>query len=404
MLESPLDDVIKMVLRRSALFFLLGSTLFAGVDASRARSVLTVREIRVPNGGIQPEALAAAGIIHLLYYSGDPAHGDLSYVKSTDEGQTWSRPLRVNREPGSAMALGTIRGGKMALGRNGRVHVVWNGSSKTQWEAQMDPETGKRGMPFLYTHSNDSQTAFEPERNLMKRTFGLDGGGTLAADAAGNLYAAWHGKAPGAPAGDAGRQVWIARSTDDGKTFSMEEAATSDPTGACGCCGMAMHSDSKGNVYGIYRSATENVHRDIYLLTSVDFGKTFADKKLHSWDINACPMSSMAFSEGMKGVEATWETGGQVFFQNISDYKMKPIPATGATKVRKHSRLAIASNGETLLVWTEGTGWGRGGSVGWQIYTPEGEPTTGKQGTYPNLPAWSFATAVSTSEGFLIIY
>ena len=41
---------------------------------------------------------------------------------------------------------------------------------------------------MLYTRLNDQGTAFEPQRNLMLRTFGLDGGGTVAADAAGNVY------------------------------------------------------------------------------------------------------------------------------------------------------------------------------------------------------------------------
>src|SRR3954451_4055796 len=97
------------------------------------QSTVPVRDVRVPNGGIQPQALVdPTGRIHLLYYSGDPAHGDLYYVTSTDEGQTWSRPLRVNSRAGGAVALGTIRGGQLAFGRNRRVFVVWNGSSETE--------------------------------------------------------------------------------------------------------------------------------------------------------------------------------------------------------------------------------------------------------------------------------
>ncbi len=63
---------------------------------------------------------------------------------------------------------------------------------------------------MFYSRLNDGGTAFEPERNLMTRTFGLDGGGTLAADTVGNVYVAWHGKIPGAADGEAGRQVWMA--------------------------------------------------------------------------------------------------------------------------------------------------------------------------------------------------
>src|SRR5438132_12816623 len=76
--------------------------------------------VRVPHGGIQPEAVVdSRGALHLLYFAGDPKGGDLFYVKSPDYGVTWSTPLRVNSDPGSAIAMGTIRGGQIAIGRNG---------------------------------------------------------------------------------------------------------------------------------------------------------------------------------------------------------------------------------------------------------------------------------------------
>src|SRR5262249_40256549 len=160
----------------------------------------SVSLVRTPNGGIQPKAVRDdSGALHLLYYVGDALHGDLFYVTTSDSGATWSSPLRVNSEAGSAIAAGTIRGGQIALGKNGRVHVAWNGSSQAQSKGPLNPESGQRGAPMLYSRLNDAHSAFEPERNLMIRTFGLDGGGTIAADRAGHIYVAWHGKAPGAP-------------------------------------------------------------------------------------------------------------------------------------------------------------------------------------------------------------
>jgi hypothetical protein len=296
--------------------------LFAASETSRNPDISLVR---VPNGGIQPQAVMdRSGKLHLLYYSGDPAGGDLYYVNSSDAGRTWSAPLRVNSQAGIAVAAGTIRGGQIAIGKNGRVHVAWNGSSKAEPKGSINPESGQPGAPMLYSRLNDSHNAFEAERNLMTHTFGLDGGGTIAADSAGHIsaghiYVAWHGKTPGAMSGEAGRQVWIAKSDDDGKTFSAEQPAWRDPTGACGCCGIAIHANSKGTVRVLYRSATKNIHRDIYALTSHDYAKSFDGRKLHPWEINACPMSSMAFSEAGGKIERAWETGGQVYFKNLED-------------------------------------------------------------------------------------
>jgi hypothetical protein len=400
---------MKAVALRSLFLFpalLLSAAIgWRGVSsASQPKSDVAVKVSRIPNGGIQPQAVAdATGVIHLLYYSGDPAHGDLYYVKSSDDARSWTKPLRVNSEEGSAIALGTIRGGQIALGRNGRIYVVWNGSSLTEAQGPMNPESRKRGMPLLYTRLDDRRTEFEPERNLMTHTFGLDGGATITADKAGSVYVAWHGKAPGATAGEAGRQVWVTKSTDDGKTFSVEQPATKDATGACGCCGMALYSSSEGILYGLYRSATDNVHRDIYLLSSPDHGAHFFDRRLHPWTINACPMSSMDFAEGDGKVEAAWETGGQVYFQTVSDTSGRVISAPAPDKGHKHPRLSLAPNGETLLVWTEGTGWARGGSVAWQGYDRSGTPMLQK-GVQSGLPAWSFAAPVLTPEGFIILY
>jgi hypothetical protein len=383
---------------------LLTLCVAAASAASRSPQSPDISMVRVPNGGIQPQAvMGPSGALHLLYYSGDPFHGDLFYVQSSDAGGTWSRPLRVNSEEGTAIAAGTIRGGQIAIGQSGSVHVVWNGSSKAESIGPLNPESGQRGVPMLYSRLNDSRTAFEPERCLMTHTFGLDGGGSVAADSAGNVYVAWHGKAPGVEPGEAGRQVWVAKSSDNGRTFSAEQPAWKAQTGACGCCGMSMFVDSERNVRVLYRSATENIHRDIYLLTSQDHGRSFAGRKLHPWDINACPMSSMAFSEAAGKMEGAWETGGQVFFEDLTRTNTAPVSAPGESKGHKHPRIAISQNGDTLMLWTEGTGWARGGSLAWQLYDSFGKPI-GEKGEAAGVPKWSFGAVVNKPGGFLIVY
>jgi hypothetical protein len=384
------------------LLLLCAAALFAA-SPERSRGA-DVSVIRVPNGGIQPQAVMDRdGTLHLLYYSGDPGHGDLFYVKSADGGRTWSSPLRVNSQAGTAIATGTIRGGQIAIGKKGRVHVAWNGSSKAEPKGPLNPESGKRGEPMLYSRLDGSHNAFEPERNLMSSTFGLDGGGTIAADSTGRVYVAWHGKAPGAASGEAGRQVWIARSTDDGKTFTAEEPAWKDPMGACGCCGMAMYADTNGAVRALYRSATGNVHRDIYVLISHDHAASFEGRKLHPWEINACPMSSMSFSEGAGKTEGAWETGGQVYFENLTDTNATPVSAPGESTGHKHPRIAIGPDGVTLLVWTEGTAWARGGSLAWQLYDATGK-TVGQKSVASGVPTWSFGAVVGKSGKFIVIY
>src|ERR1700693_1297107 len=72
---------------------------------------------RVPHSGIQPQiAVAPNGTVHMIFFSGDPKGGNLFYLRSTAFGEAFSRPLRVNSQEGSVTAMGTIRGGQIAIG------------------------------------------------------------------------------------------------------------------------------------------------------------------------------------------------------------------------------------------------------------------------------------------------
>ena len=366
-----------------------------------------VQVLTVPGNGIQPQIAFAENNLHLLYFSGDPKRGDIFYTRSEDFGQTFAPALRVNSQSGSAIAIGSIRGAQISIGQRNRIHVAWNGSDAAEPRGPVNPEAGTPGSPMLYARLNNPGTAFEPQRNLMQWTFGLDGGGSVASDRNGNVYVGWHGKAPGAAEGEAGRRVWIARSQDDGRTFAKENPVTAEPTGACGCCGLKLFADSRGNVYGLYRSAKENVHRDIYLLRSTNADETFSAGLLHPWNINACPMSSMAFIESNAEILAAWETQTQVYFAPISrgiDQAKKAIIAPpGDNPKRKYPAVAQNRRGETLLAWVEGAGWQRSGKLGWQIFGRNGRPTVACS-TPRTVPVWSFPAAYALPDNrFAII-
>jgi hypothetical protein len=240
----------------------------SGQKHDRHAKSTAVTLLRVPDGGIQPQAVAdARGTIHLVYIKGDkPGAADLFYVRRDAGAERFSEPIQINSKPNTACAVGTVRGGQIALGKGGRVHVVWNGVGTD------------------YARMNDAGTAFEEQHNLMRQTYVPDGGGTVAADEAGNVYVAWHGQLKGVQ-GEEKRQAWIARSIDDGKTFSLEEPVWKEPTGVCPCCSCRAFADHKGTVYFMYRSATAKVDRDLYLLSSDDRGKNFHESLIHKWRV-----------------------------------------------------------------------------------------------------------------------
>jgi hypothetical protein len=384
-------------MRRILVVSVLGLLLTAASAAARP----TI--LRTPNGGVQPQAVIdAKGVIHLVYLKGREGECDVFYARKEPGKERFSEPIRVNSVPGSAIATGTIRGAQIALGKDNRVHVVWNGSGKAT------PRLANAGIynnPMCYARLNDAGRAFEPQRNLMTQTNCLDGGGTVAADSEGNVYVAWHAPKVGGPASEATRQVWLALSTDNGKTFAREVPASTE-AGCCGCCGMKGFVDSKGALHLLYRTSA-NGSRDIAMLTSTDHGKSFTSSQIQRWRIEKCPMSSEAFAEGPDGFVAAWETENQIYFgraEPAASALARPSAAPGNGSNRKHPALAVNDKGETMLVWTEGTDWNKGGALVWQVLDKTGRPTEERGRVDGGIPVWGLPTVVAGPNGFVIIH
>jgi hypothetical protein len=239
----------------------------------------------------------------------------------------------------------------------------------------------------------------------MQFAVGLDGGGSVAADDFGNVYVVWHGNPD--KNGEANRRVWVAHSRDDGKTFGREVLANRDPTGACGCCGLRAFADDHGTLYILYRAAREGIHRDMYLLTSSDRGRTFKQDLVSPWELNACPMTTEYVSQAEADVLIAWQTQEQVYYATVSrgTHKLSdPVAAPGPGNDRKFPAAVSNSRGDVLLAWTEGTAWKRGGSLAWQVFDKQGRPSEVKGGA-PGVPVWSLVAAFSDPRGgFCIIY
>ena len=387
-------------LRQACVFVFCLTVALAGrmsivADRGRADAAERVDLVRVPGNGLQPQAVVDRdGRVHVIYFGGEPAHGDVFYTR-LDGDDRFSTPVRVNSEPATVVAIGNVRGARVALG-SGRVHVAWVGSDRAAKAAE--------AAPMLYTRSRADGT-FEPARNVHRNAGPIDGG-SIGADDRGHVLVAWHSELPGRQ-GEAQRRTWIARSSDAGATFAGEFAASPDDAGACGCCGSSTFVDRAGTAYVLFRDAREKARREAMLLTSTDAGATFAAQVLQPWNIDACPMSTFALAEGGRATAAAWETAGQIYWSPIdrsTHHAGAPIAAPGASGRRKHPSIARNDRGETLVAWTEGMGWSRGGAVAWQLFDRNGAPA-GAVGRAEGVPAWSLVSAFVRPDGrFAILY
>lgn len=361
--------------------------------------------IRTPDNGIQPQAaIDATGTLHLIYFKGNARGGDVYYVNSQTGGETFSDPIRVNSRARCAMAIGTIRGAHLAVGKNERVHVAWMGTPE---DGESEGAGHHRVHPMLYTRLNAKGTAFEPERNLVTWAGGLDGGGSLGADSKGNVYVVWHGSAPDNHDREFGRAVFVAHSTDEGKTFRKEKRALAQRTGACGCCGMRAYVDRKDNLYVLYRTANKS-GRDMALLMSSDEAQTFSLSAVNAWDIQGCPMSSAAFGEGRNGVLLGTERKGHIEAVSIDPNTLSQRSIEDTLRILKSGKYpAVAGNakGEVMLAWTEGGGWNKGGVLKWMVVDDAGKVAEKAEIPGKEIAAWSFAATVTKPDGtFLLIF
>ena len=359
-----------------------------GTPEAETEAKRKVELLRTANGGIQPQAaIDEDKTLHLIYFKGAGKSGNVFYVKRAVGKSTWSDPIRVNSEKGSARRNGAISHAQLALGKDGRIHVTW---------------FNMRPPKYFYPSSRDDGQGFEPQRNLVtQHAEGVEAGASIGADGRGNVYLVWHA---GAFDKEDERGVYM-RYRSSGKTFGAE-TRIDDGGGVCACCGLSAAADGDGALIVSYRAATDLVDRDITLLKSDDRGENVSATTVHKWNIPACPVSTTSVALGPENrMLMSWETEGQVFFTGAADGKdFEIIPAPGDTKHRRKNPTVVMNRlGEVLLAWGDGPGWRSGGVLHWQVYDAMGKATD-MNGLGEEMPEFSVPTAVATEDGFVLVY
>lgn len=117
-------------------------------------------------------------------------------------------------------------------------------------------------------------------------------------------------------------------------------------------------------------------------------------------------MSSEAFAAGPKGVCAAWDDGNRVGllkypFSSSIDGPREYFEGPGSFR---HPSITFNKNGDMILVWTEGTGWNRGGNLAWQVYNNKndrgGEPGSRKDA----ISVWGLPAVIAEPNGDFTIF
>ena len=313
-------------------------------------------------GLLQPQAvLGADGILRVVGVTAGNDGSDVIYRQRGADG-VFSAPRVVNDQPKAATCIGSIRGARLALGRDGIAHIAWNAQD---------------GRGFWYSRD------FAPARNLLGANDAVDGGGAITADGTGRLAIVFHHQGGGT--GEAGRQVSAVTSDDDGVTLSPTRRLAVPAVGVCGCCSLAAGLDAGGRIELLVRNADDGA-RDMWWIPGDGQGR-----KVGPWQVRTCPMSTAAIAHGGSATGIAWEQQGQVWWSR--DGKQPVTVGPG-----KYPALAIDSAGTVVLAWATGTAWNRGGDVHWQAYDAAGA-ALGAPGVQRGMPAWDTPSVVAEGAG-----
>jgi hypothetical protein len=240
----------------------------------------------------------------------------------------------------------------------------------------------------------------------MQRTRGGQfGGQSIAADRDGDVWVSWYGVAA-ARGTEPDARLFVAASSDDGRTFAPEQPARPEVLGACYCCAMSALAADDGRLLLLYRAAGDGRHRDVHLFSSDDGGTMFTDARLDEWEFVGCPETGGSLAQTPTAPLALWEAAPRLL-------KLARLPADGApgpiTVLEGDGRLprypVAATNeaGETLVVWVEGVSAKRPGDVVWQRLDVGGRPL-GARERHGGAKANSLVAVVARPDGsFLVI-
>ncbi|MBD0371208.1 MAG: exo-alpha-sialidase [Pyrinomonadaceae bacterium] len=258
-------------------------------------------------------AAASDGSVYVVWVEhGEKKQADVMLAKLDASGTPASQPVRVNQRAGAASAW---RGDPptIAVSKDGTIYVGWTGRSSDEGHAT----------DILLSASRDRGKTFEPPVKVNDDSAQVvHGMHSLAVDESGRIFLAWldernvkmmdeNGKLDEHKM-EANREVFVASSTDGGRTFSQNRLVARE---ACPCCKTALTISNDGRVYVAWRQVLPGNYRHIAVSSSTDGGQTFSEPVIASddkWMIAGCPVSGPALATTeANALRVLWYSAGE---------------------------------------------------------------------------------------------
>ncbi len=282
----------------------------------------------------QPQAcIGSDGTTYVVYGVG----GEIAFSKSVDDARSFTAPRNVVSVPN--MSLGMRRGPRIAVSEASLVITAIGGQKGK----------GQDGDLLAWRSADGGESWSGPSRVNDVPASAREGLHAMAASPDGSFWCVW------LDLRSKKTELYAARSSDGGASWSDNSLVYRSPDGSiCECCHPSITIDEHG-IHVMFRNSIAG-HRDLYLVSSRDQGKSFGPAIALSrdrWALNACPMDGgMLASDGSGTMTAVWRREGQLFRSSI-DLGQHRVIREEPIGDGEQAWVASSSRGP-IMVWTEG--------------------------------------------------
>lgn len=275
-------------------------------------------------------AVDTSDAIHLVWYDSTPGNYEIYYMRSTDEGASWTGARRLTWNSGGSYSPA------IAVDLSNKVFVLWSdwtpGNAEIYWKSSTDGGTSWLGTMMLTSKS--AEASFP----------------AIAVDSSNNTHVFWQEGALGL------FEIYYQKSMDSGMTWSLVKRLTWNPEGSSH---PKIALDSSHTMHMVWQDVTPG-NAELFYKSSTDGGASWSGSKRLTWTSSASSSPAIVV-DSSDMIHLVWfdSTPGndEIFYKKSTDggVNWSSNRLTWNPGSSEFPAIAVDSNDNLHLVWYDGS-------------------------------------------------